>query len=120
MLDNAHNYVNKLLNDIANMALEGYQNTREQSLSKLQDIRRMVEEIKKDTGFSGVKEHIWGNQTELYKGMTRFTEDGDLRFLNPWKENTQELSSKQVEFLKHVILEINKQRHPTYSEEKIQ
>lgn len=120
MLDNAHNYVNKLLNDIANIALEGYQNTREQSLSKLQDIRRMVEEIKKDTGFSGVKEHIWGNQTELYKGMTRFTEDGDLRFLNPWKENTQELTAKQVEFLKHVILEINKQRHPTYSEEKIQ
>jgi hypothetical protein len=54
----------------------------------------MVEEIKHDVGFSGFKEHTYGNQTDLYKGMTRYTTDGDLRFLNPWKENTQELSQK--------------------------
>ena len=120
MLDNANNFANKVLNEIANLSLEGYQNTRDQSLPKITKIRRMVEEIKHDIGFSGFKEHTYGNQADLYKGMTRYTTDGDLRFLNPWKENTQELSPKQVEFLKYAILEINKQIHPTYSEEQIQ
>lgn len=120
MMDNANNFVNRILNEVANISLEGYQNTREQSLAKMQKARNMVEEIKKEIGFSGLKEYTVGNQTDLYKGMTRYTSDGDLRFLNPWKENTQELSPKQIEFLKHVILEINKQAHPQYSDEQIQ
>lgn len=120
MIDNANNFANKILNDIANLALDGYQNTREQSLTKMVKIRKMVEEMKHETGFSGLKEHTIGNQADLYKGMTYYTDDGDLRFLNPWKHNTGELFPTQVEFLKHAIMEINKQRRPSMTDEQIQ
>jgi hypothetical protein len=36
--------------------------------------------------YSGFVEHTYGNQASLYKGMIEYV-NGDLRFVNPWKEN---------------------------------
>lgn len=115
--DNAMNFGNELLNQISALALEGYQNARDLATNKLLVLRNKVEELKKDLGFSGFIEHTYGNQTSLYDGMTYYSKNGNLLFVNPWKNN-HNLSPKQAEFLKFIILEINKNTH-NYSQEEI-
>jgi hypothetical protein len=62
-------------------------------------------------------QHTVGNQASLYNGMTEYI-DGDLRFINPWKNNN--LHPDKAEYLKYIILELNKNLHPTWSEAQIQ
>jgi hypothetical protein len=50
--------------------------------------------------------------------MTYYDKNGNLMFLNPWKD-TKNLSAKKVEFLKYAILELNKNMHPDWSEAQI-
>lgn len=118
MLDNAGNFENQLLNEISSLALEGYQNARDVASRKMATLRTKTEKLKKDLGFSGLLEHTVGNQASLYDGMTEYTPDGDLRFVNPWKEN--KLNNDQNEYLKYIILEINKNKHPNWQESQIQ
>lgn len=118
MLDNAGNFGNQLLNQITSLALEGYQNGRDMAYKRLNQLRLKTEKLKKDLGFSGIKEHTIGNQTSLYNGMTEYTADGDLRFINPWKNN--KLNTAQQDYLKFIILEINKNKYPNLSETQIQ
>ncbi len=117
-LDNAGNFGNRLLNQITSLALEGYQNARDEAFRKLNELRQKTEKLKNDTGFSGLLEHTIGNQASLFNGMTEYTQDGDLRFVNPWKNN--KLSPQQQEYLKFAILELNKNAHPTWTEAQIQ
>jgi hypothetical protein len=81
-------------------------------------LRLKTEKLKKDLGFSGILEHTVGNQASLYNGMVEYTSDEDLRFINPWKNN--KLNTTQQEYLKFIILEINKDRYPNLSETQIQ
>jgi hypothetical protein len=82
----------------------------------LHELRAKVEELKKDTGYAGLMEHTVGNQTSLYDGMTEYDKNGNLVFINPWKD-TKNLSAKKIEFLKYVILELNKNQQPNLSKE---
>lgn len=116
MMDNAGNFGNQMLNQITALALEGYQNARDAAFGKLNSLRLKTEQLKKDLNYSGFVEHTYGNQTSLYKGMIEYV-NGDLRFVNPWKENN--LQPAQVEFLKYAILEINKLTHKGSTEEAI-
>ena len=118
-VDNAGNFGLQMLNQISALALEGYQNARDLARPKLRKLRDMVESIKHDEGYSGIVEHTIGNQTSLYNGMTYFDKNGDLLFINPWKD-THGLSAKKVELLKYVITEINKNKHPDWSEQQLQ
>jgi hypothetical protein len=38
----------------------------------MKKLRMLVEKLKKEQGFAGIKEHTYGNQTTLYKDMTYF------------------------------------------------
>ena len=118
-VDNAGNFGNQMLNQITSIALEGYQNARDVAFGKLRELRDKVEGLKKDTGYAGLVEHTFGNQTSLYEGMTYYDKNGNLMFLNPWKD-TKNLSAKKVDFLKYAILELNKNLHPGLSEAQIQ
>mgnify|MGYP003456703608 CR=1 FL=1 len=104
-----------MLNKITSIALEGYQNARDQAFGRLRELRNKVEQLKKDSGYAGLVEHTVGNQTSLYDGMTYYDQTGNLLFINPWKD-TKGLSTKKAEFLKYVILELNKNRYPGDSE----
>lgn len=117
MLDNAGNFGNQMLNQITSLALEGYQNARDAAYRLLNTSRLKTEQLKKDLGYSGLVEHTYGNQTSLYQGMIEHTSDGDLRFVNPWKDNT--LHPAQAEYLKYAILEINKLRYKGLTQEAI-
>lgn len=117
MLDNPGHFRNSLLNQVTSLALEGYQNARDMASRRLIELRLKTEELKKKTGFSGLLEHTVGNQASLYNGMTEYI-DGDLRFINPWKNNN--LHPDKAEYLKYIILELNKNLHPTWSEAQIQ
>ena len=118
MIDNPGHFRNMLLNQITNLTLEGYQNARDMASKRLTQLRLKTESLKKSLGFSGFKEHTYGNQASLYNGMTEYTQDGDLRFVNPWKSN--KLSQAQSDYLKYIILEINKNKYPNLTEEQIQ
>lgn len=118
-VDNAGNFGNQMLNKITSIALEGYQNARDQAFGRLRELRNKVEQLKKDSSYAGLVEHTVGNQTSLYEGMTYYDQTGNLLFINPWKD-TKGLSPKKAEFLKYVILELNKNIHPEYSEAQIQ
>lgn len=118
-VDNAGNFGNQMLNQITSIALEGYQNARDQAYSRLRELRNKTEQLKKDTGYAGLTEHTFGNQTSLYEGMTYYDKNGDLLFINPWKD-TKNLSTKRTEYLKYIITELNKDRHPGLSDAQIQ
>lgn len=118
-VDNAGNFGNQMLNQITSIALEGYQNARDQAYGRLRELRNKVEGLKKDSGYAGLVEHTFGNQASLYEGMTYYDQNGNLLFINPWKD-TKGLSAKKAEFLKYVILELNKNIHPNLSESEIQ
>ena len=119
-VDNANNFKNQLLNQVTNIVLEGYQNARDTATSELTLLRKDVEQLKHDIGFSGIIEHTIGNQTSLYNGMTEYTSDGDLRFVNPWKNPEKLKYPGQREFLKKYILKINKTIHPKLTQEEIE
>lgn len=119
MIDNAGNFLNQLLNEVSNSALEGYQNARDAASRRLNQLRLKTEKLKRDMGFSGILEHTIGNQTALYNGMIEFTGDNNIRFVNPWK-NPKNLTQSQIEYLKFIITEINKDRFSSWSESKIE
>ena len=77
-IDNAGNFGNQMLNQITSIALEGYQNARDAAYGKLRELRNKVEALKKDTGYAGLVEHTYGNQTSLYEGMTYYDKNGNL------------------------------------------
>lgn len=118
MIDNAGNFGNRLLNQITELALEGYQNTRDLIYSRLRALTMEVENLKKQEGYSGIKEYTYGNQASLYDDMIKYTDDGDLVFENPWKSKS--LPEYKKNFLKKAILEFNKDVHPDWSEQVIQ
>lgn len=114
-IDNAGNFKNRLLNQVTSIALEGYQNARDTIYSRIRHLTTAVEELKRQEGYSSLKEHTFGNQTSLYEGMIEFTPDGDLRFVNPWSADCH-LSQAKKEFLKQAILEFNKDSHPDWAQ----
>jgi hypothetical protein len=61
MVDNAGNFLNQLLNEVSNSALEGYQNARDAASRRLNQLRLKTEKLKRDMGFSGILEHTIGN-----------------------------------------------------------
>ena len=120
--ENANNFGNRLLNQVSSIALEGVQNAREIGFPKIRTLRDKVEDLKRDAGYSGLLEHTVGNQTSLYEGMTYFHDNGNLLFRNPWNDSdpvVAAMSPKRREFLKYVLLEINKNKHPKDTEEDI-
>ena len=116
MIDNPGQFGNAILNQMTSIVLEGYQNARDIAQGRIRTLRNNVEELKKKTGYSGVKEMTYGNQSELYDKMTYYTDEGDLLFVNPWKKDI----GPGTEFLKYAILQFNKDSHPDWTEEQIQ
>lgn len=117
MMDNPGSFSNQLLNAITELTLEGYQNSRDATSNSFRELRDRVEKLKKNSGFSGVLEHTIGNQANLYKGMTYYS-NGDFLFKNPWKDTTG-LTTEQAEFLKYIIIETNKRTHSGTSNEEL-
>ena len=117
-LDNAGNFTQDILNQLTSLVLEGYQNARDTGFRKLNELRQKTEALKKAVGYSKALEYTVGNQTSLYDGMTKYTQDGDLRFVNPWKDNS--LTTEQADYLKYIITTIQKNIKPDLTDTEIQ
>lgn len=109
-VDNPGNLNSETLNLLTKLVTEAYQNVR-QSMSKPRaEIRRLVENLKKDKDFGFIKEHTVGNQASLYSNMIYVDQNGDLLFKNI---NDPSLLPSEREFLKYALRVINKNRFPT-------
>lgn len=116
-IDNPGNLSSETLNLLTKKVTEAYQNVRQDLQKPVADVRELVIELQKEKNFGFVKKTTFGNQADLYKNMYVF-ENGDMKFKNPWKDNT--LSAVETKFLKYAITRINQNRHPDLTESEIQ
>lgn len=117
MIDNPGNFGNRLLNQVTQLALDGYQNTRDMSIKRLNALSEKVRELKRGENYGVISEYGFGNQASLYNDMTYYDTDGDFKFKNPWKDNS--LPEHKKEFLKWTLTEIAKNKHPDWTPEVI-
>lgn len=111
--DNPGNLKSETLNLITKLTTEAYQNTRDELHSKNNKLQELVKKLKKDYNFGFLKENTYGNQADLYKKMYRYTDNGDILFVNP---NDPSLLPSEKEFLEFILYHINKDRYPSYSD----
>ena len=118
MLDNPGNFGNQLLNQVTALALDGYQNTRDMSIRRLNELSDKVRALKRAEDYNMAKEYTIGNQADLYQGMTYFDTDGDFKFKNPWTDNS--MTEGKREFLKYALTQFAKNKHPEWTDQVIQ
>lgn len=109
-IDNPGNLDSQTLNVLTNLVTEAYQNIRTDMVSKTNKVRKLVEELKKDKGFSPLLERTVGNSTNLYKNMIEY-KDGDIYLKDP-DDPKSGLSTAEKNFLRYFLQEINNNRFP--------
>lgn len=117
-LDNPGNTASPFLNSITKMIMNAHQNSRQQISQSIVEIRRLVENLKKEKGFSYIKERTVGNQTNLYRNLYEFR-DGNIFFKNPWEAQSG-LSNAERELLKYVLQKMNQRKFSGKSESFIE
>lgn len=118
-LDNPGNLNNSMLNRLTSLVTTAYQNVRDTNVRYLGDIKTLVNNLKSEQGFSYLKERTLGNQTNLYKDMIIFTNEGDILLKNP-EDPTSGLSTAQRDFLRFFLKTINKNRYKGVTEEELE
>ena len=86
-------------------------------------LRRNVEKLKNDKGFSTAEALTSGYATRIYNNLFRTDSngellDGDLILKNPWDTN-EDLSNTEREFLKFVLFHLNKYKKGWKSIDKV-
>lgn len=102
--DNPGNLLSDTLNQITKLVTQAYQNVRNSMTSKVAQLRKATEELKKAKGYYGLAEYA-GNATNMYKNMMEMV-NGDLLFkdLNSIKDPAEK------KYLKLVLEIINENR----------
>ena len=114
-IDNPGNLKSDTLNMVTKLVTEAYQNTREEIQRKKVELQKYIEPIKsKELGY--FKENIGFNQVDLYKDLYVWTPNGDLLFRNL----SEVVDPDKKALLKYALEEINKNRHPDWSNEVLQ
>ena len=103
-IDNPGNLLSDTLNQVTKLVTQAYQNIRNSMSSKVAQLRRATEELKKAKGYYGLAEYT-GNATNMYKNMVEMV-NGDLLFkdLNSIKDPAEK------KYLKLVLEIINENR----------
>ena len=117
-LDNPGNTASPFLNSIVKMVMVAHQNSRQQVAQSISEIRKLIENLKKEKGFSYIKERTVGNQVNLYKNLYEFR-DGNIFFKNPWEAQSG-LSNAERELLKYVLQKMNQRKFSGKSESFIE
>lgn len=112
-IDNPGNLQSETLNMLTKLVTEAYQNVRDDMVDAEAETRKLVENLKKKKGFSGLKEHTVGNQADLYKNIYHIVRDGegkpvDILFKNPDTDTT--MTAEEKAFVKHALNKINENR----------
>ena len=118
-LDNPGNLNNSMLNRLTSLVTTAYQNVRDTNIRYLGDIRTLVNNLKSEQGFSYIKERTLGNQTNLYRDMLIFSDEGDILLKNP-DNPTAGLSNAQRDFLRFFLNTVNHNRYKGVTEEELE
>lgn len=104
-IDNPGNNLSDVLNTVAKLVSQAYQNIRNSMSSKVSQLREATEELKKSKGFTGVSQ-TFGNATNMYENMTEVV-NGDLLFTDL---KSSKLNDVERKYLKLVLEIINENR----------
>lgn len=115
MLENPGNFKSPMLNQLTKSVSNVFQKIKDKLNTKNRQLRRLMENLKKEANYGWVSNNISGNETSLFDGMTYMDSEGDFLFVNP---NT--LTGARKEFLEFALESINKDRYPTSSEEELE
>lgn len=111
--DNPGNQQSKILNQIYELCVRAYQNTRDDVYKFNTELRTKTHELKKAKGFNYFKRATYGLEASMYKNMYRKVEYAkgkfDLMFKNPF-DSSESLNSAEREYLKYALLSISKLR----------
>lgn len=114
MLENPGNFKSPMLNQLTKSVSNVFQKIKDRLNRKNRDLRRLMENLKKEANYGWVSNNISGNETELFKDMTYMNNEGDFLFVNP---NT--LTGAKKQFLEFALESINKDRYFGESEETL-
>lgn len=118
MLDNPGTLQSDTLNKLSELCTRAYQQTRDKVVNFNEDLREHVIKLRQSKGYSTAERYLIGNQATLYKNM--FDEDqkaiGNLRFKNPWTDNS--LLAGERDFLKYAIVSFVKNKIATAKTEE--
>lgn len=113
-LDNPGNLSSETLNLVTKLVTEAYQNTRDELQRKKIQVTKLVEDVKKETGFGTIQESTIGNQVNLYMDMYEETADGNFLFKNP-----NRLQGAKRKLLEYALQEINSRRFSDKTQEEL-
>lgn len=116
-IDNPGQLNNSILNNVTKLINQAYQNVRQDVEGAKADIRRLVNKLKEQKGYSLLSEGIIGYQAQLYKNFYTTTSDGDWVFKNI---NDPSLIQAERELLAYSLVLINNDRYPFMSEKELQ
>lgn len=102
--DNPGNLLSDTLNQVTKLVTQAYQNIRNSMQSKVAQLRKATEELKKAKGYYGAAQYV-GNATNMYKNMTEMV-GGDLLF----KDLNSISDPAEKKYLKLVLEIINDNR----------
>lgn len=109
--DNPGNQQSKILNQIYELCVRAYQNTRDDVYKFNTDLRTDTSKLKKAKGFNYLKRATYGLEASMYKNMYRRVEYSngkyDLKFKNPF-DNSENLDPAEREYLKKALFNICK------------
>lgn len=124
-IDNPGNYGNYLVNEVSKLIVNNTQDIRDRIMNTIKENREMVQELDQKLGNSRISQWVV-NPNSRFKGMTYITADkSDVRFINPWTKEPEGnippyFTEAHFDYLKKVILKLNRLRYPTDSEKLIQ
>ena len=106
MLDNQGFLQDPALNRLAKATTIAYQNTRDRVQKMKSELKDLIDQIKKDEQRSWLYDKTIGNQSDIFKDMTRIDETGDLVFANP-----NDFNGPKKKLLEYVIRHVNINRY---------
>lgn len=122
-VDNPGNFGNQIVNDISKMIVNTTQQIRTSINEYTKENREDVQELDNALGRARASQ-FFTNPASRFKGMTYVSDNNDVLFINPWAKTPQSVIPKhfteaEFNYLKKVILKINKLTHPTESQDLI-
>lgn len=117
--DNPGNMSSDTLNFISKQLNVAYQNIRNDMSKLSSELRNRVNKLKEAKKFGWLESRTIGNQTDLYQNMYEKTDNGDLRFKNPW-DTKNDLQPEEREFLEYALAIINGNRYGITEEAEFQ
>lgn len=118
-VDNPGNLDNETLNLITNMTTEAYQNIRQDLQGPIAKIRKLINNLKEEKGYSYLDSATLGNPVKLFEKMIyRDSNTGDLMLTYI---NDPKLSKAEKEFLDYFLYKVNRNRmSPSITDEQLE